>query len=153
MSGLPELQPSQPSSLFDHSAVMQHGFTVERLGGIRTGHYPAPSLRGVLFRMNWGSDRAVLLAAPRASVFGVCDERRPALRPMGHGQILKEAGRQLVAAHGQAMPPLDGDRTPNCRNNRNCPRKDSGRHALSNGGDEEWAVQDAQRDVHRATHG
>ena len=75
---------------------MQHGFTVERLGGIRTGHYPAPSLRGVLFRMNWGSDRAVLLAAPRASVFGVCDERRPALRPMGHGQILKDAGRQLV---------------------------------------------------------
>ena len=30
--------------------------------------------------MNWGSDRVVF--APRASVFGVCDERRPALRPM-----------------------------------------------------------------------
>ncbi len=73
---------SIPASLDHREFTAPSCSTVYRVvaWGVRTGCYPAPSLRGVLFRMNWGSDRVVF--APRASVFGVCDERRPALRPM-----------------------------------------------------------------------
>jgi hypothetical protein len=65
--------------------------------------------------MDWGSDR--VLAAPRASVFGVCDERQPALRPMSlvtHlGQVPGISGTARSAATFRADPCISTEVPPN----------------------------------------